>query len=126
MRRGQFVTVALQGDFAKPRPALIVQNDAFADLLNVLICPVTTDVREGVDLTRITIEPSADNGLRARSQVLADKVTSISRLKIGRVIGEIDIVDLAEVQLALRRILDLHRLTTAVPPRLCLRSHAMW
>ena len=108
MHRGQFVTVALQGDFGKPRPALIVQSDAFADLPNVLVCPVTTDIREDVDLTRITIQPTVDNGLRARSQVLVDKVTSVNRQKIGRVIGEIDTAGFAEVQLALRRIFDLH------------------
>ncbi len=107
MRRGQFVTVALQGDFGKPRPALIVQNDAFADLPSVLVCPVTTDIREDADLTRVTIDPSADNGLRQRSQVLADKITSVNRRKIGRVIGEIDAVEFAEVLFALRRVLDL-------------------
>ena len=31
MKRGEFVTVALQGDFGKPRPALVVQSDKFND-----------------------------------------------------------------------------------------------
>ena len=29
MRRGDLVTVALTGDFGKPRPALVVQADQF-------------------------------------------------------------------------------------------------
>ena len=29
MRRGDVVTIALPGDFGKPRPALIVQSDRF-------------------------------------------------------------------------------------------------
>ena len=29
MRRGDLVTVAMQGDFGKPRPALIIQYDQF-------------------------------------------------------------------------------------------------
>ena len=29
MKRGDFVTVALQGDFGKPRPALVIQSDLF-------------------------------------------------------------------------------------------------
>ncbi len=29
-RRGDLVTVALQGDYGKPRPALIIQFDFFA------------------------------------------------------------------------------------------------
>jgi mRNA interferase MazF len=31
VQRGDFVTVALQGDFGKPRPALVIQADSFAD-----------------------------------------------------------------------------------------------
>jgi mRNA interferase MazF len=30
MKRGDFVTIALQGDFGKPRPALVIQSDLFA------------------------------------------------------------------------------------------------
>ena len=29
VRRGDIVTVALQGDFGKPRPALVIQSDLF-------------------------------------------------------------------------------------------------
>lgn len=29
MRRGDIVTIALQGDYGKPRPALIIQSDLF-------------------------------------------------------------------------------------------------
>jgi len=31
MRRGDVVTVAVPGDYGKPRPAVIVQTDAFPD-----------------------------------------------------------------------------------------------
>ncbi len=30
MTRGDFVTIASQGDFGKPRPALVMQTDAFS------------------------------------------------------------------------------------------------
>ena len=29
MKRGDFVTIAMQGDVGKPRPALVVQSDLF-------------------------------------------------------------------------------------------------
>ena len=32
MKRGDLVTVALQGEHAKPRPALVIQSDLFANL----------------------------------------------------------------------------------------------
>jgi mRNA interferase MazF len=38
VQRGDFVTVALQGDFGKPRPALVIQADSFADHATVTVC----------------------------------------------------------------------------------------
>ena len=31
MKRGDLVTIALQGDFGKPRPALVIQADLYQD-----------------------------------------------------------------------------------------------
>jgi len=42
MKRGDFVTVALQGDFDKPIPALILQFDRFDEHATVTILPVTS------------------------------------------------------------------------------------
>jgi mRNA interferase MazF len=42
MRRGDFVTIALNGDFGKARPALIIQSDQFdahATVTVVLVSP---------------------------------------------------------------------------------------
>ena len=30
MNLGDFVTIAMQGDFGKPRPALVIQSDQFS------------------------------------------------------------------------------------------------
>ena len=32
MRRGDLVTIAVSGDYGKPRPAVVMQDDAFAEL----------------------------------------------------------------------------------------------
>ena len=42
MRRGDIVTIALQGDHGKPRPALIVQADPFRNSTHVALLPLTT------------------------------------------------------------------------------------
>ena len=39
--RGDFVTIAMQGDFGKPRPALVIQSDQFNGHATVTVLPVT-------------------------------------------------------------------------------------
>jgi len=89
MRRGDLVTIALQGAYGKPRPALIVQSDLFAEHPSVTILPVTSELLD-TPLFRVQVESSPDNGLRKRSQVMVDKVQSVPREKIGAVFGRLD------------------------------------
>jgi len=45
MRRGDLVTIALQGDLGRLRPALVIQSDLFDAHLSVTILPVTSELR---------------------------------------------------------------------------------
>jgi mRNA interferase MazF len=67
MRRGDLVTVALQGDIGKPRPALVIQSDLFEAHPSVTILPVTSELIDA-PLLRVSVAPDASNGLRAASQ----------------------------------------------------------
>ena len=89
MKRGEFVTLALQGDFGKPRPALVVQADRFDDTAAVTILPVTTTLTDA-PLLRLAVEPSEANGLRVRSQIMIDKISTAQRDKIGLAFGYLD------------------------------------
>jgi mRNA interferase MazF len=100
MRRGDLVTVALQGDLGKLRPALIIQSDLFDIHPSVTILPVTSELRIA-PLFRIPVNPGELNGLSKPSQVMVDKPQSISREKIGAVIGHLD----DEAMLAVNRAL---------------------
>ncbi|MDI1246577.1 MAG: type II toxin-antitoxin system PemK/MazF family toxin [Rhodoferax sp.] len=100
MKRGDLVTVALQGDLGKPRPALVIQSDLFDAHPSVTILPVTSDLR-ATPLFRITVKPTDGNGINKTSQVMVDKPQSISREKIGTVLGHLD----GEVMLAVNRAL---------------------
>jgi mRNA interferase MazF len=100
MRRGDLVTVALQGDLGKPRPALIIQSDLFDRHPSVTILPVTSELRVA-PLFRIAVTPSESNGLSEPSQVMVDKPQSIAREKAGAVIGRLD----DETMLAVNRAL---------------------
>ena len=51
------------GDYGKPRPALIVQSELFAEMPSVVICPLTTTLRNDADQFRLEVEPSERNGL---------------------------------------------------------------
>jgi mRNA interferase MazF len=107
MKRGDVVTVAAAGDYGKPRPAVIVQTDALpAEHSSVVVCQMTTMVADAPDF-RITIEPHADNGLRERSQVMADKPVTIRRERIGQRIGRLTSEEVARLDVALAFVMGL-------------------
>ncbi len=107
MQRGDVVTVAAAGDYGKPRPAVIVQTDAFpVSHASVVVCQLTSDLADAPDF-RVTIEPSPENGLRLKSQVMADKPVTIRRERIGQKIGRIGNQDMARLGIALAFVLGL-------------------
>lgn len=106
MRRGDLVTVALQGDLGKPRPALVIQSDLFDAHPSVTILPVTSEWREA-PLFRIAVQPSEINGLSKPSQVMVDKPQSIAREKIGAVIGRLNDETMLSVNRALAVFLGM-------------------
>lgn len=106
MRRGDLVTVALQGDLGKPRPALVIQSDLFDAHPSVTILPVTSDLR-ATPLFRIAVNPTEGNGLNKPSQVMVDKPQSVAREKIGSVLGHLDDAAMLAVNRALAVFLGL-------------------
>lgn len=105
--RGQFVLIAVQGDYGKPRPALVVQSDFFAGLPSVVVCPLTTTLRSDADQFRISVQPSPSNGLRQASQITIDKIVAVPVAKIGTVIGRADDALLLRVNRALALFLGI-------------------
>jgi mRNA interferase MazF len=96
MKRGDLVTIALQGDYGKPRPALVIQSDLFSGHPSVVILPVTSELRDA-PLFRVTIVPNEINGLSRPSDVMVDKVQTVGRDKIGSVFGRISQEELLSV-----------------------------
>jgi len=106
MIRGDVVSVVMQGDYGKPRPALIIQANQFRDLGSVTVLPVTSTI-VAAPLLRIDIVPTAENGLRSPSQVMLDKIMTIKRDKIGAVFGRIDDDLLVEIERCLAVFLGI-------------------
>jgi mRNA interferase MazF len=84
-----------------------VQSELFAELPSVVICPLTTTLRNDADQFRLEVEPSERNGLREVSQIAIDKITVIPVAKIGSVIGEADDALLLRVNRALALFLSI-------------------
>ncbi|MFM7345116.1 MAG: type II toxin-antitoxin system PemK/MazF family toxin [Tagaea sp.] len=102
MRRGDIVTVALPGDFGKPRPAIVVQSDWLDESDSVLVCLLTSTLRSA-PLYRVDVEATPGTGLRAGSQAMIDKIFAVRRTKCGPVIGRLD----EKTTLSLDRALSL-------------------
>ncbi len=107
MKRGDVVTVAATGDYGKPRPAVIVQTDALPPAhASLVVCQMTSECSDAADF-RVTIAPTAKNGLRVTSQVMADKPVTIRRERVGRHVGRLDDKDMARLNTALAFVMGL-------------------
>ncbi len=107
MKRGDVVIVAATGDYGKPRPAVVVQTNAFPETHpSVVICQMTSDVVDAPDF-RVTIEPNEKNGLRTRSQIMADKPVTVRRERIAQSVGRLIDTDIGRLNIALAFVMGL-------------------
>lgn len=106
MKRGDIVIAVLPGDYGKPRPTVVVQDDRLQRLDSVIVCPLTSDVM-GAGLLRITLDPSPANGLKKRSEVMVEKLMAIDRSRCREVAGRLDAATMAEIDGRLRLVLGL-------------------
>jgi mRNA interferase MazF len=89
MRRGDLVTVAMSGDFGKPRPALVIQSDHFEATATVTVLLISATLVDA-PLIRLAVEPSPENGLRKPSQVMIDKAMTVRRDRVGAPFGRLE------------------------------------
>src|SRR5437764_15075481 len=107
MRRGEIWTVAGGRDYAgKPRPAVILQDDRFDATASITICAFTTDTTDA-PLFRIPVVPNEGNGLHAPCRLMADKITTVPKTKIGSRVGRLDDEDLVRLNRAILVFLGL-------------------
>ena len=107
LKRGDVVTVAASGDFGKPRPAVIVQSDAFPEQHeSVILCQMTSTLEDAPDF-RVKVQPSPANGLHATFQIMIDKLVTIRRARIGARLSRLDRRELTRLNKALAFVLGL-------------------
>lgn len=86
MKRGDLVRIALSGDYGKPRPALVIQSDAYSAHGSVTVLPVSSTLVDA-PLLRVLIQPDHANNLQKPSQIMIDKLMTLPREKVGEPFG---------------------------------------
>jgi mRNA interferase MazF len=100
MKRAEVWTVAGGADYAgKPRPAVILQDDAFEGTASLTLCPMTTQAVDA-PLIRLPVEPTRHNGLTVVSHVMVDKITTVAKSKLQKRIGKLGEEDLIRLNRA--------------------------
>ena len=107
MRRGDIWTVAGGKDYAgKPRPVVVVQDGSFDATDSITICTFTTDETDA-PLFRLPVEPNECNGLRTACRLMADKITTVPKIKVGARVGRLDDEDILRLNQAVLVFLGL-------------------
>lgn len=103
MRRGDVVLIADRGGgdrAGKPRPAVVVQSDLFAETRSLVVCPLATETQDA-PLLRVPVPPGPALPLAAPCWVMVEKITAVRRDRARAVVGRIG----REEMLALERSL---------------------
>ena len=107
MKRGEIWSVAGGAEYAgKPRPVTILQDDRFAELGSITLCPFTTNPTPA-PLFRLPVRPSERNGLNEQSSLMIDKLTTVPKSRLGKRIGSLDDEDVVRLNQAIMVFLGL-------------------
>jgi mRNA interferase MazF len=85
---------------------VIVQDDSFDSTRSITICAFTTDPTEA-PIFRIPVEANDQNGLRAPSRLMVDKLTTVPKQKLGARIGHLADEDIVRLNRAIAVFLGL-------------------
>jgi mRNA interferase MazF len=107
VKRGEIWTASGGADYAgKPRPVVIVQDDAFDATASITICVLTTNASDA-PLFRLPVEPNMENGLRVPCRLMVDKITTVPRARLDRLVGRLDDDDIVRLNRAAMVFLGL-------------------
>ena len=84
---------------------VVLQPERLGEVASVTICGFTSNATQV--FYRVEVSPSPENGLTTLSRVMADKVTTLPRNKLGKQIGALNPEDLARLDRGLLAFLGL-------------------
>ncbi len=107
MKRSEIWTVSGGPDYAgKPRPAVILKDDAFEGTASITVCPFMTHVVDA-PLIRLPIGPTKQDGLNVSSHVMVDKITTVAKSKLQSRVGRLSDEDVIRLNRAVLVFLGL-------------------
>jgi mRNA interferase MazF len=110
VKRGDIVTVAAGSGFAgTPRPAVIVQDDAYLGISTVILASITSDARASALSVSVPVTPSPANGLHAQSYVTVHDLVTVRLEKLDKQVGRLEEPLLRRVDHAIILFLGLDR-----------------
>lgn len=106
--RGDVVLVAGGVYASKPRPAVVVQDDLFGGTDSLTVCPLTT-TQVDAPLLRLHVPSDEATGIEAASFAMVDKLTTVRRSNVGERLGQLNSVQMLELERRLMVFLGLAR-----------------
>lgn len=89
----------------KTRPVVIIQTDLLNEIhLSTLICPLTTNVKQEIELLRVHLKKGQIDKL---SDVLVDQVRAIDNKRLIKKLGKLNKEQIEKLKTNLRIVLDL-------------------
>lgn len=105
MKPGEVWVACASGYASKPRPVVVVQEQDLP-YESTVVCLITSHDSSGMP-ARVLLEPTPENGLRARSYLMVDKPMTLSRSQLQRRIGHLDEAATGHVRQALAELFGL-------------------
>lgn len=93
---------------SKPRPAVVLQDDAFATAESVTVAPMTSHLLDA-PLMRLRVEADAVSALSGSSDVMIDKITTVWRSNVQSKVGRLSSRQLLELERLVMTFLGLAR-----------------
>lgn len=97
MNRGEIWSVAGGVYAAKPRPAVVLQDDRFDGTDSITVCPLTSTDADA-PLLRLRIVPDLMSGLDSVSWIMVDKLTTVRRTNVTQQIGRLSAPQVVELE----------------------------
>ena len=108
MNRGELWTVSGGVYAAKPRPAIMVQDNLFSETDSVVVIPLTTTVTD-TPISRVAVPNDETTKIADPSFAMIDKITTVRRSNLGARIGRVPSALMADIERSLMVFLGLAR-----------------